>query len=154
MKQGIYAISLRPDEAYFTATGRIPIILLNEYYEDMWMVVIHACSYEDPLQRKEAEDRLKQAGYHKDVVKENSLIAFATTDIIEYDDASFKIDAAKHLGGNNLNIFKSENEWGDDPVYGYHLAGLHFLKNPVSEVIPLGADCLHGEVWIAETPFE
>jgi|GEM_PF-4469251 len=154
MKRKTYAISLRPDEALFAAIGHLKTILLDEYYEDMYLLIIHACGYESPLEKKEAETKLKSCGMLGQV-QEHSLIAFAAPLITEYDNSSFRLDAQKHFGGTNLMAFKTENDWDlESDVFGYELIGTRRLLKPILGVQPLGEDMTHGDIWEPDTPFE
>ncbi|MBN3951583.1 MAG: hypothetical protein HWQ38_35980 [Nostoc sp. NMS7] len=146
-----YAFSLTQDKAYLVACGKIPVTICNEDYEDANHFIIHACSYEDPLDEKEGNQNLLKAGFPKDIVVNNSIIATAKANIFEYDDKRFKVDAMRHGKGSDLNIFRVQYEWGDEPVYGYEWQDIVMLPKPI---LNIAEDAEDGMVWETESPFE
>lgn len=146
-----YAIALSPNIAYYVLVGEIPIVFLSECYSDAEYFLIHSALYIDESDKEECENVLVAEGLCKNIVPVNSIIGTAKVEIIEYDEEKFKADANKHNQGTDLSTFKAQNEWGDEPVFGYEFKEIFKLPKPI---LGIADDIDQFTVWEPESPFE
>lgn len=146
----VYAVSLRPDMALRLALGEYKIHLTPFDLEYKGKVIIHSCSYNSEEDRKEGLDNIKKLGFNSLDIPTGAILGWAKIDNVKsYIPSTFKLEENLHEYGNNLDLFKAQQQWKD--VFGYLINENHYLYLPIEGV---GRDKKHGDWWTPESPFD
>lgn len=146
----VFAVSLRPDMALRLALGEYKIHLAPFNLEYKGKLIIHSCAYSSEEDQEEGENNIKKLGFNPTEISTGAILGWAKIiDIKSYISSTFKQDKDLHEYGDNLDLFKAQQQWKD--VFGYLIQENQYLYIPIMGV---GIEKKHGDWWTPESPFD